>query len=279
MPPRKIEMIRKASPATDGAGVKINRMSGFEPDRSMDPFLMLDEIHSDRREEFEAGFPPHPHRGFETVTYMREGGFSHTDSMGNTGTIDAGGAQWMTAGSGVIHSEMPGPDSDRIHGFQFWLNLPAGEKMQRPAYRDIQADEVVTRTTAGATVRLIAGALAVGGEALEGVVTGKSTRALIADVMPDGAVELGVEPGLKLQLYVYKGAVEVAGQPVEAGQLAHLGDGDLLAITSEDESGLLLFGGRPLHEPVAHHGPFVMNTSEEIMQAMRDYRDGTLVRA
>lgn len=278
MPSRNIEKILAASPATDGAGVKISRMSGFAPDRSMDPFLMLDEIHSDRREEFEAGFPPHPHRGFETVTYMREGGFSHTDSMGNTGTIDAGGAQWMTAGSGVIHSEMPGPDSDRIHGFQFWLNLPAGEKMQRPAYRDIQADEVVTHAAAGATVRLIAGALSVDGEALEGVVTGKSTRALIADVMPDGGVALGAEPGLRLQLYVYKGAVEVAGQPVQAGQLAYLGDGDLLEITSATESGLLLFGGRPLNEPVAHHGPFVMNTSEEIMQAMRDYRDGTLVR-
>lgn len=277
---REVTSIVSSRPATDGAGVSIQRLSGFEPQLSMDPFLMLDEIRSDRREEFEAGFPPHPHRGFETVTYMREGGFSHTDSMGNTGTISTGGAQWMTAGSGVVHSEMPGPDADRIHGFQFWLNLPASEKMQPPAYRDIQGEEVVTRSIGEGTLRLIAGALSIDGADMEGVVTGKTTRPLIADIEASGdaSVAVGVDQGLKLQLYVYAGTARAGGSQVGAGQLAHLGGGDTLELLLGAGSGVLLFGGRPIKEPVAHHGPFVMNTSGEIAQAMRDYRDGTLVR-
>lgn len=280
MPTRDIVRIVDARPATDGGGVKINRMSGFDAHRSMDPFLMLDEIRSDRREEFAAGFPPHPHRGFETVTYMREGGFSHTDSMGNTGTITTGGAQWMTAGSGVIHSEMPGPDADRIHGFQFWLNLPAGEKMQPPAYRDIQGEEVATHRVGDVTVRLISGELTVEGERMEGVVTGKTTRPLIADVSVPGqaSLSIGVDEALKLQIYVYSGALEVGDKTLRRGQLAYLGDGEMLALSAVRAAGILLFGGRPIGEPIAHHGPFVMNTTEEIAQAMRDYRDGTLVR-
>lgn len=278
---REVVTIVDSRPATDGAGVKINRLAGFDRRSSMDPFLMLDEIHSDRREEFEAGFPPHPHRGFETVTYMREGGFSHTDSMGNTGTISSGGAQWMTAGSGVIHSEMPGPDADRIHGFQFWLNLPAREKMQPPAYRDIQGEEVITRNVGDAVLRLIAGTLTVEGDTVEGVVTGKTTRPLIADINASGAASpaIAVDEALKLQVYVYTGAVKAGSSEIRAGQLAYLGDGDALEIDLEPGAGLLLFGGVPINEPVAHHGPFVMNTSDEIAQAMRDYRDGTLVRA
>lgn len=280
MPTREVTSIAASRPASDGAGVRINRLAGFDASLTMDPFLMLDEIRSDRREEFEAGFPPHPHRGFETVTYMRDGGFSHTDSMGNTGTITTGGAQWMTAGSGVIHSEMPGPDADRIHGFQLWLNLPAAEKMQPPAYRDIQGDEVVTRETGGVTLRLIAGALVVDGTSLEGVVTGKTTRPLIADIgaSGDATVSIGVDEDLKLQFYVYAGTVSTGGQQVAAGRLACLGGGDALEMSLAAGAGLLLFGGVPLNEPVAHHGPFVMNTSDEIAQAMRDYRDGTLVR-
>lgn len=281
MQTREIARIVNSQPSTDGAGVKINRISGFEPSYSMDPFLMLDEIHSDRREEFEAGFPPHPHRGFETVTYMREGGFSHTDSMGNTGTITTGGAQWMTAGSGVIHSEMPGPDADRIHGFQFWLNLPASEKMQHPAYRDIQGEEIASTRFGDVAVRLIAGSLDAGGSTIEGVVTGKTTRALIADIgTPESAsLSIAADAELKLQFYVYRGAASVAGRMVRAGQLAYLGDGDGLDLSMDGGSGLLLFGGRPIGEPVAHYGPFVMNTSQEITQALRDYQDGNLVRA
>lgn len=280
MPAREIVRIVDSRPATDGGGVKINRLSGFEGSAAMDPFLMLDEIRSDRREEFAAGFPPHPHRGFETVTYMREGGFSHTDSMGNTGTITTGGAQWMTAGSGVIHSEMPGPDADRIHGFQLWLNLPAAEKMQPPAYRDIQGEEVVTRVFGDLGLRLIGGELTVDGERMEGVVTGKTTRPVIADLNAPGpaGVSIGVDEALKLQIYVYSGSLEVGGRTVRAGQLAYLGGGQTLEISVKHGAGLLLFGGRPIEEPIAHYGPFVMNTSGEIAQAMRDYQDGTLVR-
>ncbi|MDZ7841628.1 MAG: pirin family protein [Gammaproteobacteria bacterium] len=280
MPTREITAIVDSRPATDGAGVKINRLAGFDGGSSMDPFLMLDEIRSDRREEFEAGFPPHPHRGFETVTYMREGGFAHTDSMGNTGTITPGGAQWMTAGSGVIHSEMPGPDADRIHGFQLWLNLPAREKMQPPAYRDIQGDDVVTRESGYATLRLIAGTLTLDGETIDGVVTGRTTRPLIADIgaSRDASVSIGVDDASALQLFVYAGAVEAGGRRARAGQLARLGDGSVLELSLEAGSGALLFGGEPINEPVVHHGPFVMSTADEIAQAMRDYRDGTLVR-
>lgn len=277
---RQVTRVVDAQPSSDGAGVKINRLSGFEPARSMDPFLMLDEIHSDRREEFEAGFPPHPHRGFETVTYMREGGFSHTDSMGNTGTITTGGAQWMTAGSGVIHSEMPGPDADRIHGFQFWLNLPSNEKMQQPSYRDIQGEEVVSGVFGDVTVRLIAGSLKIDGSPMTGVVTGKSTSAIIADIGASADASIVLEPdgNLRMQLYVYQGEASVGKQLVRRGQLAYLGEGDGLELSLKSGSGLLLFGGRPINEPVAHYGPFVMNTSDEIMQALRDFQEGTLVR-
>lgn len=280
MPVREVISVVDAMPASDGAGVKIKRIAGFDSHASMDPFLMLDEIRSDKREEFEAGFPPHPHRGFETVTYMREGGFSHTDSMGNTGTISAGGAQWMTAGSGVIHSEMPGPDADRIHGFQFWLNLPAAEKMQPPAYRDIQGEEVVTRRSGAVALRLIAGTLGFDGATVEGVVKGGTTRPLIADLLAESgaSVSLAVDGDLRLQFYVYAGSVSASGREVRAGRLARLGGGESLEIVLSGGAGLLLFGGIPVNEPVAHYGPFVMNTTEEIEQAIRDYRDGTLVR-
>jgi len=270
-----------ARPATDGAGVKINRMAGFTGADRMDPFLMLDEIRSDNKNDFIAGFPPHPHRGFETVTYMREGSFSHEDSMGNKGSISSGGAQWMTAGSGVIHSEMPAAGADRMHGFQFWLNLPSGEKMQRPAYRDIQGDEIPQIEQGDARIRLIAGTIGVGDVEKSGVVTGKNTRALIADVtLPAaGTTNLRIDPELSTHFYVYEGSVEVGDVSVPAGTLAYLGDGEVLHLSADSASGLLLFGGRAIDEPVVHHGPFVMNTKEEIMQAVRDYQGGNLVQA
>ena len=281
MQPREVTKITPARPATDGAGVKINRLSGFAADLPMNPFLMLDEIRSDSEDDFIAGFPPHPHRGFETVTYMREGGFSHQDSMGNAGTITTGGAQWMTAGSGVIHSEMPIADTNRMHGFQFWLNLPAREKMQSPAYRDIQGNEVVTFDHENAHIRLIAGHLVAGNTAMNGVVTGKTTQALIADVIiPAGvSTSLNLPAELRVQFYVYQGSVSTGDVLVARGRLAHLSRGEQLTLAAGEDSGLLLFGGQPIDEPVAHHGPFVMNTKEEIQQAITDYQNGTLVQA
>ena len=280
MQPRQVIKTTPSRPATDGAGVKINRLSGFSADLPMNPFLMLDEIRSDSKDDFIAGFPPHPHRGFETVTYMRAGSFSHKDSMGNSGTISTGGAQWMTAGSGVIHSEMPIAETDRMHGFQFWLNLPASEKMQSPAYRDIQGDEIVTLDFENTHIRLIAGNLVVGDTVVEGVVTGKTTQALIADVIiPSGeTVSFDLPVDLNLQFYVYQGSVSVGDVPVPRGRLAHLSEGERVIISANEDSGLLLFGGQPIEEPVAHHGPFVMNTQEEIQQAIADYQNGTLVQ-
>ncbi|MDH3715102.1 MAG: pirin family protein [Gammaproteobacteria bacterium] len=277
MTARTITRVVSAQPATDGAGVKINRNAGFAGELRMDPFLMLDEIRSESKDDFIAGFPAHPHRGFETVTYMREGSFSHRDSMGNTGAIGGGGAQWMTAGSGVIHSEMPAADADRMHGFQFWLNLPAGEKMTAPAYRDIQAEEIGELHHQDARVHLIAGTLTLGDETCAGVVTGKTTQALIADVnLVTGSATIGYAQSLASQFYVYSGAVSVAKTQVQAGQLAYLGTGDSVELHCGDEAGLLLFGGVPLDEPVVHYGPFVMNTPEQIQRALQDYRDGVL---
>ncbi|MCW8926522.1 MAG: pirin family protein [Xanthomonadales bacterium] len=277
MQQRNITNVMSSRPASDGAGVKINRLSGFGSRLNMDPFLMLDEIRSDNEDEYRAGFPPHPHRGFETVTYMRAGGFSHRDSMGNEGSINAGGAQWMTAGSGVIHSEMPLPgDSPMMHGFQFWLNLPAAEKMGPPSYRDIQGGDMVEFRQDDAQIRLVAGVMA----GHEGVVTGKTTRALLADVSipAGGKVELKYDDELSSQFYVYEGSVRVGETLVKIGQLASLGGGDALQLVAGEQAGLLLFGGLPINEPVAHHGPFVMNTAAEIEQAIRDYQRGTLVK-
>jgi redox-sensitive bicupin YhaK (pirin superfamily) len=274
---RNITGVIASRPTSDGAGVSINRLSGFGSQLNMDPFLMLDEIRSDNEDDYKAGFPPHPHRGFETVTYMLAGGFSHRDSIGNEGSINAGGAQWMTAGSGVIHSEMPLPgDTPMMHGFQFWLNLPAAEKMNPPAYRDIQGGEIVEFQQDDAQVRLVAGVMA----QRDGVVTGKTTRALLADVrLPaDGIAALDYAGDLASQFYVYRGSVQVGDTLVKRGELASLGGGEGLELRALEPSGLLLFGGVPLNEPVAHHGPFVMNTQQEIDQAIRDYQQGKLVK-
>jgi redox-sensitive bicupin YhaK (pirin superfamily) len=281
MQSRNITNIARAQPTSDGAGVKIQRLAGFGGKLNMDPFLMLDEIRSENRDDYIAGFPPHPHRGFETVTYMRAGSFSHTDSMGNEGAIDAGGAQWMTAASGVIHSEMPGLSEDSgMHGFQFWLNLPANEKMGQPAYRDIQRREVVSFQQDDAQVRLIAGEMGQEGAEISGSVTGKTTRALLADVMlpAGGSTTLAYADDLSSQFFVYQGSISVGDTKVSHGELAQLGKGDSLKLTAEKDSGFLLFGGLPLNQPVAHYGPFVMNTNEEIDQAIRDYQAGTLVQ-
>ena len=280
MQSRKIRKTIAARATTDGAGVKIMRLTGYSENLIMDPFLMLDEIRSDDKDDFIAGFPPHPHRGFETVTYMREGGFSHKDSMGNSGSITTGGAQWMKAGSGVIHSEMPTAGANAMHGFQLWLNLPAAEKMDPPQYRDIQADEVVEVKHGDALIRIIAGTFGFSGRPVDGVVTGGTTRALLADIsLPaGGSVTVEYDTSLVSQFYLYQGSVTVGRQTVTQGHLAYLTEGEELELSAQQDAGLLLFGGMPINEPVAHYGPYVMNTQEEIEQALRDYRDGTLVR-
>ncbi len=266
-------------PTEDGEGVRISRLTGFSPAFSLDPFLMLDEIRSDDESEFAGGFPPHPHRGFETITLMLRGGFSHTDSMNNHGEVSAGGAQWMTAASGVIHSEMPKPDRGQLHGFQFWLNLPASEKMLTPAYRDISASEMTRVSEPGMDMHLLAGTIRVGGQHCEGVVTGKSTEPLIA-VLETGAgsMQITLNQDHTHYLYVHSGSLSIDGNTIDAGHLAYLDSGSLLDLECEETAGALLFGGRPIGEPIVHQGPFVMNTQAEITQAIMDYRNGTLVQ-
>ncbi len=276
---RSTRHVIPAQRTTDGAGIRILRNTGPSGFGSLDPFLMLDELKASSAEEVAGGFPPHPHRGFETLTLMLEGELEHRDHLGNRGHIGPGGVQWMTAGRGIVHSEMPVSAEDGMHGFQFWLNLPARDKMQEPRWRDVAAGEIPLQDFAvGVQVRVIAGELAVGGSVSRGPVESGATEAVLWDVRVEpGAVgELPVSPGHSLYAYVYRGALTEPG--VQPGHLAAFGEeGDRVRLVAGDTgAGLLLFGGRPLREPVAHYGPFVMNTQEEIEQALRDYRDGRL---
>ena len=280
MQPRKVEELIASHPTADGAGVKLRRIVSPDGMRRLDPFLLLDEFGSDDADDYSGGFPPHPHRGFETVTYMLEGQMRHEDHLGNVGRLVSGGVQWMTAGRGVIHSEMPEQESGRMRGFQLWINLPAAEKMGDPGYRDIPPEAIPTRTLAGGiVVKVIAGRFEHAGEVVAGAVEKVATAPLYLDLeLPaDSALTLPVTPGHTALVYVYDGAVIVAGQPVPAQRLAVLGDGDAVVLEGGAQGGrALLLAARPLGEPVAHHGPFVMNTRAEIEQALEDYRTGRL---
>lgn len=280
MHPRRIEQLIASSPTADGAGVKLRRVVSPDGMRRLDPFLLLDEFGSDDADDYSGGFPPHPHRGFETVTYMLEGQMRHEDHLGNVGRLVSGGVQWMTAGRGVIHSEMPEQASGRMRGFQLWINLPAAEKMSDPGYRDIPPEAIPTRTLAGGiVVKVIAGRFGHAGEVVTGAVEKVATAPLYLDLeLPAGStLTLPVTPGHTALVYIYDGAVTVAGQPVPVQQLALLGDGDTVELEGGAEGGrALLLAARPLGEPVAHHGPFVMNTRAEIEQALEDYRTGRL---
>jgi len=280
MQPRKVEELIASHPTADGAGVKLRRIVSPDGMRRLDPFLLLDEFGSDDADDYSGGFPPHPHRGFETVTYMLEGQMRHEDHLGNVGRLVSGGVQWMTAGRGVIHSEMPEQESGRMRGFQLWINLPAAEKMGDPGYRDIPPEAIPTRTLAGGiVVKVIAGRFEHAGEVVTGAVEKVATAPLYLDLeLPaDSALTLPVTPGHTALVYVYDGAVIVAGLPVPAQRLAVLGDGDAVVLEGGAEGGrALLLAARPLGEPVAHHGPFVMNTRAEIEQALEDYRTGRL---
>lgn len=274
--------IKRAIPSietSDGAGVRIRRSLGQTQLIRLDPFLMLDEFGSDQPQDYLAGFPSHPHRGFETVTYMIEGHMLHEDHLGNRGNLRNGGVQWMTAGRGIIHSEMPQQEEGMMRGFQLWLNLPAAEKMKDAGYRDIQPDEIPLITTAGADVKLIAGTLAIEGKEHRGAVTGGATEPLYADLhlAPDGKITLPVASHLNGFVYLYEGAASIAGQEVPSGAATVLDEGDTLTLAAGPEGArLLLIAGRPLNEPVVQYGPFVMNTREEIEQALRDVQAGQL---
>lgn len=267
------DSIRAAQPTQDGAGVKIRRIHDFSG--RLDPFLMLDELKASAREDYIGGFPPHPHRGFETLTYLIHGGLTHEDSMGNRGEVHAGEAQWMSAGRGVIHSEMPLLDSDGLHGFQLWVNLPASRKMDAPRYRDVHATEMATANAEGLTVKAIAGSWSGNFGKVQGPLPRIGDDAAMADVEIAAGSRLVVEtqPEERLLAYVYDGDL---GAELGMGRMAVWSGHDRLELASQHGASLLLFRGTPLREPISHHGPFVMNSAEEIQQAVEDYRTGRL---
>lgn len=281
---RTIQQLLNSEPVTDGDGVKIQRSVAHRALQTFDPFLLLDEIASDDAAGYIGGFPMHPHRGFETVTYMLEGRMRHRDHMGNEGLLVTGGVQWMTAGRGVMHSEIPEQSEGRLHGFQLWINLPAAEKMGPPAYREYTPEQIPeVRFGAASSARVIAGEFAVGDESARGPVADVTTQPDYFDVAlaAGESLSLTVDPDKRVVLYAYAGEISVRGEADErqlaSQQFAMLGEGDAVEIVANEDSRFLFLAGRPLREPVANWGPFVMNTPEEIEQAIRDYRDGTLV--
>jgi len=269
-------------PASDGAGVRLNRVIGGAGIERFDPFLMLDEFGSNDPDDYIAGFPPHPHRGFETITYMLEGRMRHEDHMGNVGLLQSGGVQWMTAARGVIHSEMPEQEQGTMRGFQIWLNLPGKDKLGEPGYRDFDAAEIPRlRTAGGVEVKVIAGRFDDGERQLDGIVQRPHSEPHLFDlVIPAGAeLNLRLADGLRPMLYVYEGTLLVAGdQPAEVvqGRLARLSEQGELRLSSDQGARVLLLAGRPLGEPIVQYGPFVMNSREEIEQALRDFHNGVL---
>ncbi|QSP95242.1 pirin family protein [Marinobacter salinisoli] len=280
---RTVDRVIPALETSDGAGVRIKRSLGQHSSVRLDPYLMLDEFGSDQPQDYIAGFPAHPHRGFETVTYMIEGHMLHEDHMGNRGNLRNGGVQWMTAGRGIVHSEMPQQESGLMRGFQLWLNLPAAEKMQPAGYRDIQPEDIPKVTHQGATVKLIAGSLTLGNETLEGAVAGGTTQPVYADIQfaAGGDIRIPVSAGHNVMVYLYEGDASVetdnGSQALQASAASVLSDGDEVRLRAgETPARLLLIAGRPIGEPIVQYGPFVMNTREEIEQALQDFRDGRL---
>ena len=275
---RRIEALVHGYATSDGAGVRLTRLLTQKLQRRLDPFLMLDAFGSDDAEDYIAGFPDHPHRGFETITYMLDGRMRHRDSAGHEGVLGPGGVQWMTAGRGVIHSEIPEQTAGRMEGFQLWLNLPAADKMCVPWYRDFAAAELPAyRTAAGAAVTVIAGT----SRDVQGAVSRPQTQPLYLDIaLPAGvAFEERLAAELNAFIVVYRGAVTVADEMVTALQLGVLDTdpaADGVRLLAREDSRLLLVAGKPLHEPIVQHGPFVMNDEQEIYQAISDYRQGRL---
>lgn len=279
---RQLRQLIPAQGTSDGAGVRIQRSLGQSQQARLDPFLMLDEFNSESRDDYIGGFPSHPHRGFETVTYMLEGHMLHEDHMGNKGHLKSGDVQWMTAGRGVIHSEMPQQQEGRMHGFQMWLNLPAAEKMKPAAYRDIGADQIPRLDLAnGGKIKVIAGSVSAEGQTVDGPIQGLSTEPRYWDVqLPAGArFEQAIPAGLNAFLYVFEGGLEVGepGRLIGQGHAGLLSDGEQLTLTATGKGArALVMAGKPIGEPIAQYGPFVMNTPDEIEQAINDYRAGKL---
>ena len=273
---RTVEQLVVGHATSDGAGVKLTRVLTQSLQHRLDPFLMLDAFGSDAPDDYIAGFPDHPHRGFETVTYMIAGRMRHRDNTGHEGLLESGGMQWITAGRGVIHSEIPQQREGRMEGFQLWLNLPGKDKMCAPWYRDFAAADLPGFITdSGVGVTVIAGE----SHGITGAMTRQVTEPLYLDLyLPAGTrFTQRLAADHNAFVYVYRGEITIAGQSVPSQRMAILNNGsDGVLIEAHDEARALLIAGRPLGEPIAQYGPFVMNTEQEIYQALKDYREGRL---
>lgn len=277
--PRAVERLVAGQATSDGAGVKLTRVLTNDLQRRLDPFLMLDAFGSDKPDDYIAGFPDHPHRGFETVTYMLEGRMRHRDSAGNEGLLGNGGVQWMTAGRGVIHSELPEQEDGRMEGFQLWLNLPAKDKLCPPWYRDIPSAQIPEFEREGVTVRVIAGE----SHGVAGAMQREATAPLYLDLhlAPGAQFEQALPEGHNAFVYVYRGSLKLEGGCTVPQQRMAIfantpGSDGVRLQAGEAPTRAILIAGRPLKEPIAHYGPFVMNTREELMQAVHDFQNGQL---
>jgi redox-sensitive bicupin YhaK (pirin superfamily) len=276
---RKIQQVITGQATTDGAGVDLVRVIGQPALMDLDPFLLLDAFRSDNPDDYIAGFPSHPHRGFETVTYLLNGRMRHKDNAGNEGVIEPGGVQWMTAGKGIVHSEMPEQQDGLLEGFQLWINLPASHKMSEPTYQEYDAAHIPVETRPGTAIKVITGETSRG---TRGPVSQPLTDPLYLDVtlQPKVEFEETVAVDHNAFIYVIDGSVTVdtkdgSSQAIEVDQLAVLDKGDRVALSSQDKvARFLLISGKPLNEPVVRGGPFVMNTHSELKQAFHDYQSG-----
>ena len=276
--PVRVQRTIRGMATSDGAGVRLTRVIGGPSLPDLDPFLLLDEFGTDRAEDYIAGFPSHPHRGFETVTYMLDGRMRHKDNHGNEGLLTPGSVQWMTAGRGLVHSEMPEQESGQMRGFQLWVNLPARDKMNDPKYQEFAPERIpVTAPGDGVQVKVIAGQV---GE-VSGPIVQPATDPVYLDITLDANArwDYTLPEGHNAFAYVFEGGLTVGqgedARPVARQELAVLGGGELLQLQAGAEGArLILVAGRPLREPVMRHGPFVMNTRQELMQAFVDFQEG-----
>ncbi|MGL6262321.1 pirin family protein [Vibrio sp. WXL210] len=274
---RHIQKRLAARATADGDGVKIKRIAGFNLP-GFSPFLMIDELKSDQSADYIGGFPPHPHRGIETLTYMLNGHFQHRDHLGHVGELKAGGAQWMAAGRGIIHSEMPIMTEGQLHGFQLWINQPADLKMTPAQYHDFQPETIREYSDDKlGLLRVIAGEVKLEqGVRLSGALSTTGVPLTVCDWQADKGqqADLELDENNHALIYVYRGKVTLSGEHLEQGEAAILSSGTQLSLASQDEAGALILYGQPIDEPIVHHGPFVMNTQEEINQAIADYQNG-----
>lgn len=273
---RTVQQMLRAQPTSDGDGVKIRRVAGFN-NTHFSPFLMVDELKSDQKSDYIGGFPPHPHRGIETLTYMLNGHFQHKDHMGNIGELRSGGAQWMAAGRGVIHSEMPIMQDGHLHGFQIWINQPASHKMLPAQYHDFQPESITEyRTPSTGLLRILAGHIDCNGETLIGPLTQTGSTFSVADwqAIPKSAIRINTPENHNVMVYVYQGHITLGTKVLREGEIALMSKGEFLELETNEIGGVLLLMGEPINEPVVHYGPFVMNSFAEIEQAIKDYNSG-----